>query len=88
MGYEVIYSKEAVKSLRKLDKGQIKLIYNWIENNLVNTTNPRTNGKSLKGNLKEYWRYRVGEYRIIADIQDANITIIIVNIGHRRQVNK
>ncbi|MBO1265524.1 type II toxin-antitoxin system RelE/ParE family toxin [Proteiniclasticum sp. SCR006] len=88
MGYEVIYSKEAVKSLRKLDKGQIKLIYSWIENNLVNTTNPRTNGKPLKGNLKEYWRYRVGEYRIIADIQDANITIVIVNIGHRRQVYK
>lgn len=88
MGYEVIYSKEAVKSLRKLDKGQIKLIYSWIENNLVNTTNPRTNGKPLKGNLKEYWRYRVGEYRIIADIQDADITIVIVNIGHRRQVYK
>lgn len=88
MRYEVIYSKEAVKSLRKLDKGQIKLIYSWIENNLVNTTNPRTNGKPLKGNLKEYWRYRVGEYRIIADIQDANITIVIVNIGHRRQVYK
>ncbi|NCC78693.1 MAG: type II toxin-antitoxin system RelE/ParE family toxin [Clostridia bacterium] len=88
MGYEVIYSKEAVKSLRKLDKGQIKLIYSWIETNLVNTTNPRTNGKPLKGNLKEYWRYRVGEYRIIADIQDANITIVIVNIGHRRQVYK
>lgn len=88
MGYEVIYSKEAVKSLRKLDKGQIKLIYSWIETNLVNITNPRTNGKPLKGNLKEYWRYRVGEYRIIADIQDANITIVIVNIGHRRQVYK
>lgn len=88
MGYEVIYSKEAVKSLRKLDKGQIKLIYSWIVNNLVNTTNPRTNGKPIKGNLKEYWRYRVGEYRIIADIQDANITIVIVNIGHRRQVYK
>jgi mRNA interferase RelE/StbE len=88
MGYEVVYSKEAVKSLRKLDKGQIKLIYSWIENNLVNTTNPRTSGKPLKGNLKEYWRYRVGEYRIIADIQDANITIVIVNIGHRRQVYK
>jgi len=88
MGYEVIYSKEAVKSLRQLDKGQIKLIYSWIETNLVNTTNPRTSGKPLKGNLKEYWRYRVGEYRIIADIQDANITIVIVNIGHRRQVYK
>jgi mRNA interferase RelE/StbE len=88
MGYEVIYSKEAVKSLRQLDKGQIKLIYSWIETNLVNTTNPRTNGKPLKGNLKEYWRYRVGEYRIIADIQDASITIVIVNIGHRRQVYK
>lgn len=88
MGYEVVYSKDAVKSLKKIDKGQRILLHNWIENNLMNTANPRSNGKALKGNLKDYWRYRVGEYRIIADIQDKNITIVIVNVGHRREVYK
>ena len=88
MGYDVVYSKEAIKSLKKIDKGQRILLYNWIEHNLINIENPRSNGKVLNGNLKDYWRYRVGEYRIIADIQDKNITIVIVNVGHRREVYK
>lgn len=88
MEYKVIYSKDAIKSMKKLDKGQRLLLYSWIENNLVNTTTPRSTGKSLKGALKDYWRYRVGDYRIIADIQDVNITIIIVNMGHRRDIYK
>ncbi len=88
MGYDVVYSKEAIKSLKKIDKGQRILLYNWIERNLINIENPRSNGKVLNGNLKDYWRYRVGEYRIIADIQDKNITIVIVNVGHRREVYK
>lgn len=86
MKYEVRYDKKAYKSLSKIDKGQQKLIITWIEKNLVNTDNPRQHGKALKGTLKEYWRYRVGQYRILADINDKEIKIIIVNIGHRREI--
>lgn len=88
MEYKVLYSKDAIKSMKKLDTVQRLLIYGWIDNNLVNTTTQRGNGKALKGALKEYWRYRVGEYRIIADIQDEKKTLVVVNIGHRRGIYK
>lgn len=80
MGYKVIYDKKAIKSLVKIDKGQQNIILAWIEKNLVNTDEPKKYGKALKGNLKEYWRYRVGNYRILADINNDEIKIIIFNI--------
>ncbi len=86
MLYKVVYDKKAIKSLSKLDKAQQKMIISWIEKNLVDTDNPKQHGKALKGNLKEYWRYRVGEYRILADINDDEIKIIIFNVGHRREI--
>lgn len=86
MVYKVVYDKKAIKSLSKLDKGQQKMIISWIEKNLVNTDNPKQHGKALKGNLKEYWRYRVGDYRILADINDDEIKIIIFNVWHRREI--
>lgn len=86
MVYKVVYDKKAIKSLSKLDKGQQKMIISWIEKNLVNTDNPKQHGKALKGNLKEYWRYRVGNYRILADINDDEIKIIIFNVGQRREI--
>ena len=86
MRYQVFYDKKAIKSLEKIDKGQQNIILAWIEKNLVNTDNPKKHGKVLKGNLKDYWRYRVGNYRILADINDGEIKIIIFNIGHRKDI--
>ena len=56
----------------------------WIDNNLENSENPRLKGKALVGNLKGYWWYRVGEYRIVADIVDNKLIIVLVS--HRREV--
>lgn len=86
--YKVEFEKNAYKSFKKIDRSQRVLLLNWIEKNLVNTTDPRLIGKSLKGNLKGYWRYRVGSYRIVADINDNEIKIIIVEIGHRKDIYK
>lgn len=86
MNYHVVYEKKALKSFSKLDKGQQKMILGWIEKNLMNTENPKVHGKALKGNLKEYWRYRVGNYRLLADIDDQQIKIIILNVGHRKDI--
>lgn len=88
MRYKIVYEKKAIKSLSKIDKAQQKLIISWIEKNLSNTDNPKVTGKTLKGNLKDYWRYRVGNYRILADIKDEEIKIIIINIGHRKEIYK
>lgn len=86
MAYQVVYTKKAIKSLNKIDQSQQRMIIAWIEKNLINTENPKSLGKSLKGNLKEYWRYRVGKYRILADINNDEIKIIIFNIGHRKDI--
>lgn len=86
MKYKVLYDKKVVKSISKIDKVQQKIIVSWIEKNLENTENPRQRGKSLKGELKDYWRYRVGNYRIIAEIDDENIKIIIFRIASRKEV--
>lgn len=86
MAYNVVYTKKAIKSLKKIDKAQQRLIIAWIEKNLIDTEDPRDLGKGLKGNLKAYWRYRVGNYRILADIEDDEIKIIVFNIGHRKDV--
>jgi mRNA interferase RelE/StbE len=84
--YRVLYSKNAEKSLSKLDKPQANLLVSWISKNLNNCENPRYIGKSLKGILSELWSYRVGSYRILANIEDDKIIINIVAVGHRKDV--
>lgn len=84
--YKVIYGKKVRKQVSKLDPYISKKIKNWIDNNLVDCTNPYLNGRQLCGTLSKYWRYRVGDYRIIAEIDDEKITILVVQIGHRRDV--
>ena len=88
MKYKVVYDKKAIKSLSKIDQGQKVIILAWIEKNLVDTNDPKKHGKALRGNLKEYWRYRIGDYRILVDINDDQIQIIIFNVGHRKDIYK
>ena len=86
MKYDVEYSKTAMDTIKKIDSSTSKIIRNWIEKNLINTENPRIQGKALTGDLKGLWRYRVGDYRILAEIQDNKIVILILDIGHRSKI--
>lgn len=86
--YKVQFTESAVKQLKKLDKPILKLIKNWIQKNLEYTDDPRKHGKTLTGNLKGVWRYRVGDYRLFADIEDEIVTIFIFEIGHRKEIYK
>ena len=86
MKYDVIYTKKAIKSLKKLDKSVLIMIKAWIEKNLVGTDDPRKNGKALTGNKSGFWRYRIGDYRLLAEIEDDQLVIIIVEVGHRREI--
>ena len=86
MKYKVEYTAQAVKQLKKLDKHTAALIYGWIDKNLVNCENPRLHGKGLTANRSGQWRYRIGDYRLIAEIQDEKITILLLNIGHRKEI--
>lgn len=84
--YKVRYTDVAIKQIKKLDKYTQKLIYAWIDKNLQGCENPRVHGKGLIENRSGQWRYRVGDYRLIAEIQEKEITILIVNVGHRRSI--
>lgn len=84
--YTVEYTPRAIKELQKLDKYTRQMIYSWIGKNLEGCENPKLHGKALVANLRGHWRYRVGDYRILADIQDDKIVILILTIGHRREI--
>lgn len=61
-------------------------IKKYLDEKLATDLNPRRFGKSLHGELGGFWRYRVGDYRIICDIQDENIIVLVVDIGHRSKI--
>ena len=88
MRYTVEYTSKALKSLKKLDKPVLLIIKKWIEKNLIGTTEPRRHGKGLTSNRSGQWRYRVGDYRIIADIEDEKLIILVVEVEHRSRVYK
>lgn len=88
MKYSVIFTEQAKKQLSKLDKSTAKLISSWLMKNLQGCENPRQHGKGLTSNRSGQWRYRVGNYRLIADIQDYKVIILILEIGHRRDIYK
>lgn len=86
MKYTVVYSKQSIKELKKLNRSIAVFIKSWIEKNLVGCENPRIHGKALKGNLATLWRYRIGDYRLVCDIRENECIILAVAIGHRREV--
>ena len=86
MKYHVDYTSHAVGQLKKMDRKIAALILSYIEEKLVDCDDPRSYGKALKGNHQGEWSYRVGDYRILANIDDHNVTIIIIETGHRSTI--
>ena len=88
MRYKLLFSKRALKELKKMDKAVSALIFAWLGKNVDGASDPRAFGKALKGDKKDMWRYRIGDYRVLANIEDENLTIIAIEIGHRRDIYK
>lgn len=86
MRYKVVFAKKAEKDLKKLDNSIKSKIRLWIRNNLEGCENPRIHGKALVANHSGLWRYRIGDYRIIAEIQDEQLVILLLQVGHRRDI--
>ena len=86
MKYKVVLTEKAKKQLKKLDIHEASLIVGWIYKNLEGTSNPRLHGKGLSANRAGEWRYRIGDYRLICEIQDSTITILVLEVGHRKDV--
>ena len=80
------YAETARKQLRKLDKAAARRIVDFMDERVAAGEDPRGTGKALKGPLGYLWRYRVGDFRIICDIQDGALRILVVTIGNRREI--
>ena len=88
MAWTVEISNIAERQIRKLDKPVQKRILNWLHERIEGCKNPRHFGEPLKGNHGGYRRYRIGSYRVLCVIQDERITVLVLNIGHRRDICK
>ena len=86
--YNVELTERFKKEFRKLDKYTQKILRAWIDKNLVDCENPRQHGKGLSANLSGQWRYRIGDYRLICQIDDGKLIILALTVGHRRDIYK
>ncbi len=86
MKYKIVFTDRARKQLKKIDKHIATLIIGWLEKNIEGSENPRLHGKGLVENKSGQWRYRVGDYRIICQIQDAEIIVLVLEVWHRRGI--
>lgn len=86
MSYSVETTSRFDKEFKKLDRYTQRMIKAWIEKNLIRCENPRVHGKGLTANRSGQWRYRIGDYRLICLIQDRELIILALTIGHRRDV--
>ena len=79
------YTETARKQLKKLNKTMQKRILDYMDE-VGQLENPRSRGKALVENMRGLWRYRVGDYRVICEIQDSKIIISVLKIGHRKNI--
>ena len=86
MVWTINYSDRALRALRKMDKQNARRIVDFMDLRIAVAADPRQSGKPLKGELGEFWRYRVGDYRILCEIRDDELVILAATIGHRREV--
>jgi mRNA interferase RelE/StbE len=86
LAWTIEYAETAKKQLRKLDRTAARRIVDFMDERVTPSKDPRAMGKALKGPLGDLWRYRVGDYRVICDIQDAVFTVLVLRVGNRRDV--
>jgi len=87
MAWSVELSAEADRELRKLDAQHSKRILKFLRDRVATLDDPRSIGKALHGSrLGEFWKYRVGDYRLICKIEDDLLVILVLRIGHRKEI--
>lgn len=84
--WRVEFDRAADRDLRKLGAEAERLISRYLRERIAGSDDPRRFGHALTGDRKGLWRYRVGDYRIVASIEDDRFVVLVVTIGHRREV--
>ena len=84
MAWTIEFTPAAARELKKIGPENSRRILRFLREKAGN--DPRAHGKPLRGALREFWRYRVGDYRILARLEDARVLILVVRIGHRKEI--
>lgn len=85
MAWTIEYTATALKDLQRLDRGQARRLHGFLTHRIAASDDPRRLGRRLSGPLGEFWRYRVGSYRVIVEIEDDVLRVLVIRIGHRRE---
>ena len=88
MAWKIEFERAAQKELEKLDKPVARRILKFLYQRVAKLDNPRKIGERLQGTLSEFWRYRVGDYRVICSLENDRLAVLVLRIGHRREVYK
>ena len=87
MTWRIEFDRQALREFEKLDRATRTRILDFLTQRLANRDDPRQLGEAMSGpDLGEFWRYRVGSYRIVARLTDKELVILVVRVGHRREV--
>ncbi|MGI4733136.1 MAG: type II toxin-antitoxin system RelE family toxin [Janthinobacterium lividum] len=86
MAWRIEFLPEAARELRKLDRQVAARIVRTLEERIAPLDDPRTIGSALVGEHAGFWRWRIGDYRVVARIEDERITVLVVRVAHRRAV--
>jgi mRNA interferase RelE/StbE len=86
LAWKVEVSETAARQIAKLDKTVQRRITKFLHERIEGERDPRLHGKSLAGEWRGLWRYRVGDYRLFCDIRDDIVTVLVLYVGHRREV--
>jgi mRNA interferase RelE/StbE len=86
LAWRIELTETATRQLRKLDRSEAKRITTFLRDRIGMLDDPRSTGNALTGPLGNYWRYRVGDYRIICDIRDKVLVILVIAIGNRKEI--
>ncbi len=86
MAWTIDYTETAKGQLRKLDQQMARRIVDFMDERIAGPGNPRNTGKALTGPLGGFWRYRVGDCRVICDIQDGALRVLVVQVGNRSEI--
>ena len=88
MAWQIEFTETAVKQLGDFDKQITRRIIKWLEDRILTTNDPRLWGAALTGDKSGKWRYRIGDYRVVCEIQDSVLIVRVISVGNRNNIYK
>ena len=86
MTWRIEYARSVQKTVRKLDPQVRRRIRDYLERRVASLTDPREIGAPLKGQFADLWRYRIGDYRVICELRDDALVVLVIRVAHRKEI--